>query len=134
MSALAQVLVARGDRVTGSDRALDHGEPSETLEPLAAGGVELVAQDGAVVTAETSCVVMSTAIEADNPDLLAAEQHGVPLRHRSDVLAENLAGKQVVAISGTSGKSTVTAMVGWVMQELGLDPTVVNGAIVPVWR
>jgi UDP-N-acetylmuramate--alanine ligase len=134
MSALAQVLVARGDRVTGSDRALDQGEPSETLDPLAAAGVELVAQDGGAVSAQTACVVMSTAIEADNPDLLAAERCGVPVRHRSDVLAECLESKQVIAISGTSGKSTVTAMVGWVMQELGLDPTVVNGAIVPVWR
>ncbi|MBL7077993.1 MAG: UDP-N-acetylmuramate--alanine ligase, partial [Kiritimatiellae bacterium] len=134
MSALAQVLVARGGRVTGSDRALDRGEPSETLEQLAAAGVELVPQDGTAVTSDTACVVMSTAIEADNPDLLAAEQYGVPVRHRSDVLAECLEGKQVVAITGTSGKSTVTAMVGWVLQELGLDPTVVNGAIVPVWR
>jgi UDP-N-acetylmuramate--alanine ligase len=134
MSALAQVLVARGDRVTGSDRALDHGEPSETLDQLAAAGVKLVPQDGAAVTPDTACVVMSTAIEADNPDLLAAQRHGVPVRHRSDVLAECLAGKQVIAVTGTSGKSTVTAMVGWVLQELGQDPTVVNGAIVPVWR
>jgi UDP-N-acetylmuramate--alanine ligase len=134
MSALAQVLLARGDRVTGSDRALDHSEPSETLDQLAAAGVELVPQDGAAVTPDTGCVVMSTAIEADNPDLMAAERCIVPVRHRSDVLAECLAGKQVIAITGTSGKSTVTAMVGWVMQELGLDPTVVNGAIVPAWR
>jgi len=134
MSALAQVLVARGDRVTGSDRALSTEEPSETLDPLAAAGVELVPQDGAAVTAETACVVRSTAIESDNPDLLAAERHGVPVRHRSDVLAECLEGKQVIAVSGTSGKSTVTAMIGWVLQELGEDPMVVNGAIVPVWR
>jgi UDP-N-acetylmuramate--alanine ligase len=134
MSALAQVLLARGDRVTGSDRARDSDEPSETLGPLAAAGVELVPQDGSAVTAETACVAMSTAIEVDNPDLQAAEQYGAPVRHRSDVLAECLVGRQVIAISGTSGKSTVTAMAGWVLQELGLDPTVVNGAIVPVWR
>ncbi len=134
MSALAQVLVARGCSVTGSDRSLDCDERSEVFGPLAASGVELVPQDGGAVSPDTACVVMSTAIEADNPDLLAAQRHGVRVRHRSDVLAECLAGKQVVAITGTSGKSTVTAMVGWVAQELGLDPTVVNGAIVPVWR
>jgi UDP-N-acetylmuramate-alanine ligase len=134
MSALAQVLVARGDRVTGSDRALDTGEPSETLDQLAAAGVELVPQDGRAVTAETACVVQSTAIEADNPDVVAAARCGVPVRHRSDILAECLRGKQVIAVTGTSGKSTVTAMIGWVLEELGEDPTVVNGAIVPVWR
>jgi UDP-N-acetylmuramate--alanine ligase len=134
MSGLAQVLLARGERVTGSDRARDHGEPSETLDRLAAAGVELVSQDGSAVRPETACVVRSTAIEADNPDLTAAQRLGVPVRHRSDILAECLDAKQVVAVSGTSGKSTVTAMIGWILQELGLDPTVVNGAIVPAWR
>ncbi|MBT3293898.1 MAG: UDP-N-acetylmuramate--alanine ligase [Verrucomicrobia bacterium] len=134
MSALAQVLLARGERVTGSDRSIDAGQTSGILNVLAAAGVELTPQDGSAITPATACVVRSTAIEPDNPDLLAAAAHGVPVRHRSDVLAACLAGKQVVAVTGTSGKSTVTAMIGWVMQALGLDPTVVNGAILPVWR
>lgn len=134
MSALAQVLAARGYRVTGSDRAFDRGAPSATLDRLAAGRVELAPQDGAAVTPGTRGVVISSAIEPDNPDLLAAARHRVAVRHRSDVLAECLAGQHVVAVTGTSGKSTVTAMAGWVLQELGQDPTVINGAIVPVWR
>lgn len=134
MSALAQVLLRRGDRVTGSDRCIDSGCSSEICECLAAAGVEMVSQDGTAVTGDTACVVNSTAIEPDNPDLLAAQHHGVPIRHRSEVLAEALLGKRVVAITGTSGKSTVTGMIGWVMQERGLDPTVVNGAILPAWR
>ncbi|NQU39935.1 MAG: UDP-N-acetylmuramate--alanine ligase [Lentisphaerae bacterium] len=134
MSALAQLLLARGDRVTGSDRCRDDGDSSEICSALAAAGVELVPQDGAAITPATARVIHSTAIEADNPALLAAQRHGVAVQHRSDVLAACLEGKHVVAITGTSGKSTVTGMIGWVFQELGLDPTVVNGAIVPAWR
>ncbi len=74
MSAVAQALVDQGCRVTGSDRYLDSGDRLPVLNQLEAAGVQLVPQDGSGVGDETGAVVISTAIEPGNPDLLAAEQ------------------------------------------------------------
>jgi UDP-N-acetylmuramate--alanine ligase len=134
MSAVAQVLAARGLRVTGSDRFHDRGRQADVVRCLRAAGIELVPQDGSGVCASTREVVVSTAIEPDNPDLAAARRLGVPVRHRSAVLAAMTAGRPCVAVGGTSGKSTVTGMIGWMLECLGRDPAVVNGAPVLNWR
>jgi UDP-N-acetylmuramate--alanine ligase len=133
MSALAQVLLAEGFKVSGSDRDNDKGKDLAVLGKLGAAGIRLVPQDGTGVVVGTSGVVVSTAIEADNPDVLAAQRLNVPLIHRAEMLASLLKGKECVAITGTSGKSTVTGMVGWILDRLGADPVVVNGAIVLNW-
>jgi UDP-N-acetylmuramate--alanine ligase len=135
MSALAQALINAGHSVTGSDRFLDQGrENLEVLETLRCVGVRLFAQDGSGITAQTTAVVVSTAIEADNPDLAAAKKFGVPVRHRAELLAELVAGKQLLAIAGTAGKTTTTALVGHLLVELGADPSVVNGGVVLGWQ
>lgn len=133
MSALAQAIRWAGYRVTGSDRYGDEGRDLKVLTDLAAAGIEIVPQDGSGVRRDTRGVVVSTAIESGNPDLSAAAQHGVRVLHRSEMLAELLVGKRCVAVTGTSGKTTVTGMVGWILQQLGLDPTVVNGGTVLNW-
>jgi UDP-N-acetylmuramate--alanine ligase len=79
-------------------------------------------------------VVISTAIESDNADVAAAIRLNVPLIHRAEMLATLVAGRRCVAVTGTSGKSTVTGMIGWVLEQLGADPSVVNGAAVLDWR
>ena len=133
MNPLAQALRGLGAEVTGSDRYLDQGQDLAILKKLERCGVRLVPQDGSGVTRDTAAVVVSTAIESDNPDIAAAGRLGVPVRHRSEMLAELSRGRETVAITGTSGKTTVTGMVGWILEQAGLDPTVVNGGVLVNW-
>ncbi|MCK5850668.1 MAG: hypothetical protein KAH23_07100 [Kiritimatiellae bacterium] len=133
MSALAQALLGDGRSVSGSDRYCDDGAKSAITTKLALAGVVLLPQDGSGVSDCTTAVVVSTAIEGDNPDIIAAEKLGVPVVHRSQALADLTAGKRTVAVTGTSGKSTVTGMIGWILSELDADPTVVNGAPIINW-
>ncbi len=133
MSALAQALRWTHGRVTGSDRYFDQGMDLPVFGALRAAGVEIVKQDGAAVEARTEAVVYSTAIEEGNPDFLAARRAGVPLRHRAEMLAGLAKGRRVLAVAGTAGKTTTTGMLGWTLEQLGADPTVVNGGALVDW-
>lgn len=134
MSALAQILLAEGCTVSGSDRDYDFGKDMEIIRKLRGVGVQFVPQDGSGITEKTRGVMISTAIENDNLDILAANRLNVPVIHRAEMLADLVADKRCVAVTGTSGKSTVTGMIGWVLEQLGTDPVVVNGGIVLNWR
>ncbi len=129
MSALATVLVKQGDVVTGSDRTL--GTPNiRFLESL---GVKVFPDDGSGIDAGTDEVIVSTAIEETNMGLVKARALSIPVTHRAKALARALAGHKLVAVVGTCGKSTVTAMLGHVLAECGFDPLCVNGANVVGW-
>jgi len=130
MSALATALVRMGDEVTGADRTL--GTPN--IRFLEALGVVVFPDDGSGVDAETDEVIVSTAIEESNSGLQKARELGIPVTHRAKALARTLAGYKLVAVVGTCGKSTVTAMLGHVLAACGLDPMCVNGANVPGWE
>ncbi len=130
MSALAQTLVCAGRAVSGSDRTL--GTPA--LRRLEAQGVRVFPDDGSGVTAETARVIVSTAIEETNPGLRRARELGIPVVHRAAALAEALSGRRLVAVCGTCGKSSVTAMLGHVLTCCGFDPAVVDGAAVVGWN
>lgn len=134
MSALAQALLDAGVVVSGSDRLLDSGDATDTLQRLRGQGVALYPQDGSGVVAGLAGVMVSTAIEADNADLRQAQALGISVIHRANALAQLVAGRRLIAITGTCGKSTVTAMVGWMLAECGLDPLVINGAAVVGWE
>ena len=130
MSALATALIKLGDEVTGADRTL--GTPNiKFLESL---GVKVYPDDGGGVDAATDEVIVSTAIEETNAGLRKAKELGIPVTHRAKALARTLGGYKLVAVVGTCGKSTVTAMLGHVLAECGLDPMCVNGANVPGWE
>lgn len=133
MSALAQVLLARGFSVTGSDRYHDSGQELTVLNKLRRAGVSLVSQDGAGVKPETAGVVVSTAIEPENPDVQAAGRQGIPIIHRAEMLSRLAHSFTTIAVTGTAGKTTVTGMLGWVLEQAGLDPMVVNGGSVLNW-
>ncbi len=133
MNPLAQALLAQGCRVSGSDRYLDKGENLEVLQKLAKAGIRLVPQDGSGIKPGLEAVVVSTAIEKDNPDLAAAARLGIPVIHRSEMLAELAHGHRLVAITGTCGKTTVTGMTGWILEQAGADPTVINGGVLLNW-
>lgn len=133
MSALAQAFLDKGWRVSGSDRLLGQGEETSVLAALRRQGVRLFPQDGAGVTKGLDVVVYSTAIESDNPDLVAARACGVEVLHRSEVLAALARGHELIAVTGTCGKSSVTALLGHLLVACGRDPFVVNGAEVVGW-
>ena len=133
MSAIAQALVSRGCRVTGSDRYVDSGRALPVIGKLKAAGIEVVPQDGRAIGRQTAAVVVSSAIENDNCDVMAASQLGVCSMHRSNALAMLVGESPCIAVAGTSGKSTVTGMIGWILEQLGFDPTVVNGAPLVSW-
>ena len=129
MNPLARLMRARGHRVQGSDRAIDRGAVPETEAVLRGDGVGLVPHDGSAITPEVDRFVYSTAVEAETPEVAAARALGIPMLARPALLAEVVdAGRPGVAISGTCGKSTVTGMVGWLVEQGGVPATVVGGA------
>jgi UDP-N-acetylmuramate--alanine ligase len=134
MNAIAQLLAADGCRVTGSDRFLDQGTHLPLFEALEARGVTLVPQDGAVLTADTAALVISTAVEADNPERLRARELGIPERHRAEMLADFAHRGPQIAIAGTSGKTTCTGWLGVVLESGGLNPNVINGGGILNWK
>lgn len=134
MNAIAQLLVADGKRVTGSDRFLDQGVELPVFGMLRKLGVELVPQDGAVLDSQTKGLVLSTAVEADNPERLAAKEKSVPEKHRAEVLAEFTRKGSLAAIAGTSGKTSCAGWLGWTLAACGLDPNVVNGGGILGWK
>ena len=135
MSALAQAFLDAGFFVTGADRSLGDGSGtrSPVLLALERQGVRLFPDDGSGVSGATTRVVISTAVEETNPGLRRARELGVPVTHRAAALAEILTPKKLVAVAGTCGKSTVTAILGHVLAECGFDPVVVNGAQIVGW-
>ena len=118
MSALAQALLDQGEKVSGSDRLLDAGDETGVLTCLAAQGVRLCRQDGTGITPQTERLVISSAIESDNPEVLRAQALGIPVVHRAAELARLTEGRRLIAVTGTSGKSTVTAM-GSLLEGVG---------------
>ena len=129
MLPLACIVRARGGDVAGSDRALDAGRLGAKFEFLKAQGIALHPQDGSGL-APGMTLVTSAAVEATIPDVARAKELGLPHLTRPQLLAEllNEAGTSV-AVGGTSGKSTVTGMIGWILHHTGRKPTVMNGAV-----
>ncbi len=134
MSALAQAYIDLGWSVSGSDRAMGAAAPRPgSLAALAAQNVALAPDDGSLVTADLDQMVVSTAIEDSNPDLRRAKELGIPVVHRAKALSAILAPRKLLAVAGTCGKSTVTAILGHLLSECGFDPVVVNGAPIVGW-
>jgi UDP-N-acetylmuramate--alanine ligase len=129
MAPLALIVKAGGARVEGSDRARDQGRSPEKFAALERAGIVLHPQDGSGVVRASQVVVTSAAVEATIPDVEAARRVGARLRLRADLLAERFNAAPVsVGVAGTSGKSTTTAMLAWILSRAGRDPTVMNGA------
>ncbi len=130
MMPLAMILAGRGARVAGSDRSLDSGRLPAKFDDLAARGIALHPQDGSGIVSGDQIVVASAAVEATVPDMIAAEAVGAQRMTRAELLASLFnASASRIGVAGTSGKSTVTGMIGWILHTLGHDPTVMNGAV-----
>ncbi len=130
MLPLAMIVREKGAKVAGSDRALDQGRLTAKFEWLKEKGVGLFAQDGSGLTSGEQILIASAAIEDTVPDVARANGLGCARMTRAELLAEQFnASPRTIAIGGTSGKSTVTGMIGWILTEAGLDPTIMNGAV-----
>lgn len=129
MLPLAAILRARGAKVSGSDRSLDAGRTAPKFDYLRSMGIELFAQDGSGL-AEGMTLVASAAIEDTVPDMVRATELGLDRVTRPELLSQQLnAAAKSIAIGGTSGKSTVTGMVAWMLVATGREPTVMNGGV-----
>ncbi len=122
MSGIALVLKNLGFEVSGSDL-----HESDNTRKLTEAGVKVAIGHRPENLADAEVVVFSTAVSADNPELTAAQERGVPIIRRAEMLAELMRMKFAVAISGSHGKTTVTSMTGHLLERAGLDPTVVVG-------
>jgi UDP-N-acetylmuramate--alanine ligase len=126
MSGLALVCARLGATVTGSDRA-----DSSYMERLRAAGLEPVVGHDAANLPEGAEVVVSTAIGEDNPELALSRERGTEPIHRGQLLAELCAEKRLIAIAGTHGKTTTTAMTAWALRAIGAGPAFFVGGEVP---
>jgi len=128
MSAIAQYLQWSSVTITGSDRLSNNENTQRVQDTLESIGCRIFAQDGSGITQTTGAVVVSTAIEDSNPDIAMAHELNLPVFHRSDVLAACVNTKKTIAVAGTSGKSTVTALLFHLLSECGKNPSVITGA------
>jgi UDP-N-acetylmuramate--alanine ligase len=129
MLPLAAIVRATGARVTGSDRAHDAGRLAAKFDDQKSHGIRLFAQDGSGL-AEGATLVTSAAVEPTIPDVVRANELGLAHVTRPELLAQLLnAARTSVAVGGTSGKSTVTGMIGWMLHAMHRQPTVMNGAV-----
>ncbi|MEP3226646.1 MAG: Mur ligase family protein [Parasphingorhabdus sp.] len=130
MLPLAMIVRENGAQVSGSDRALDQGRLAAKFEWLQAKGIGLFPQDGSGLHSADQILIASAAIEDTVPDVAQANSLGCSRMTRAELLAEQFnATARSIAIGGTSGKSTVTGMIGWILTEAGSDPTIMNGAV-----
>lgn len=128
MSAIAQYLKGIGKNVSGSDRFFIEGEYNETKEKLEAEGIKCFIQNGEGITEYTDLIVVSTAVEDTVAEVQKAKQLNIPIIKRSELLALISDSKKTIAVGGTSGKSTTSAMLFDILGYAGLQPSIISGA------
>lgn len=128
MSALAELVLRAGGRVSGCDRAL--GESVATLRAL---GVELQPGHDPAHVADAAAVVLTSAVPLDHPELVAARARGIPVLKRAQALGAIVNHGTVVAVAGTHGKTTTSTMVSAVLERAGFDPTAIIGGRIAEW-
>src|SRR6476659_2056016 len=129
MLPLASIVRASGARVAGSDRSLDAGRTPQKFDYLRSLGIQLFPQDGSGLQTGMT-LVTSAAVEPTVPDVVRAKELGLAHLTRPEFLARLLnSAQRSVAVGGTSGKSTVTGMIGWILHACHRQPTVMNGAV-----
>ena len=130
MLPLALILRGHGAEIAGSDRSRDQGRSAEKFAWLEAQGIRLFPQDGSGIVSARQTLVASAAVENTVPEVVRASELGCARMTRAELLATLFnASACGIAVGGTSGKSTVTGMLGWIMAQVGRDPTIMNGAV-----
>jgi UDP-N-acetylmuramate--alanine ligase len=124
LSAIAKILLEEGYRVSGSDLQL-----SPLTANLEALGASIYKGHAAGNVGPADLVIMSSAIRPDNPEVVAARQRGVPVIKRDQMLGRMMEGRYGIAVAGTHGKTTTTAMIAWLLTRAGMDPTFIVGGV-----
>jgi UDP-N-acetylmuramate--alanine ligase len=124
LSAIARVLHGWGYAVSGSDR-----ESTALTQALVSEGITVYAGHRAEQVVAADLVVVSSAVPADNPEVREANRRRLRVIKRDELLGELTAGKTTIAVAGTHGKTTTSAMIAWILVEAGLDPTFVVGGV-----
>lgn len=129
MLPLALIVKGQGHQIGGSDRSFDQGRTPEKFEWIKSQAISIFPQDGSGLTPDYDALVVSSAIEDTIPEVRKAKELGIPILKRAEMLA-GLFDKadRRIAVGGTSGKSTTTGMLAWILSEAGKNPTVMNGA------
>jgi UDP-N-acetylmuramate--alanine ligase len=125
MSGIAEILLSLNHQISGSDLS-----ENANVKRLRAKGIAISIGHAADHLGQADVVVVSSAVRADNPEVVAARQRRIPVVTRADMLAELMRFASGIAIGGTHGKTTTTSLVGQLLEVGGLDPTVINGGIV----
>lgn len=124
LSAIARVLLERGERVSGSDR-----QQSAATQALQHAGATIYIGHRAENVTGADIIVRSSAVTEENVEVQAAHQAGIPVLKRSEFMPGFLDGYRLIAVAGTHGKTTTTAMIAWLMIRLGLDPSYIIGGV-----
>uniref|UniRef100_UPI00403ABC7B UDP-N-acetylmuramate--L-alanine ligase n=1 Tax=Candidatus Loosdrechtia sp. TaxID=3101272 RepID=UPI00403ABC7B len=130
MSAIAQVLKEQGHTVSGSDRNYDNQITPQVFSRLISQGIPLYKQDGSHIHENTDFVVVSSAIEEDNPEIKKARIFHTTIIKRADLLSKMFNHKYGIAVGGTNGKTTVSCMISFILDYAGLSPTFLVGGCI----
>ncbi|MBR2922807.1 MAG: hypothetical protein IKC10_05765 [Alphaproteobacteria bacterium] len=128
ISPLEQIMVLKGYSVYGTDYSFDIGKDAKRKQALADAGIKIVPQDGSAITDDVEFLCVSAAIKDSNPDVKKAKEKNIPIKFRSDLLKDIFSQYPYgIAVGGTAGKTTTTAMMGYVLQTLNRKPCMING-------
>jgi UDP-N-acetylmuramate--alanine ligase len=134
VSAIAGFVAEKGHIIAGSDRLFDKNPDNPLKKVLQSKGIHIVPQDGSGIDRTINLAVFSTAVEHDQPEFIKASSLGIPIKTRPEFLSELSASFKTIAVSGTSGKSTVSGLLAFLMRELGLNPNFIGGGRVKQFR
>lgn len=130
ISPLEQIMVLKGYTVYGTDYSFDIGKDETRKKALIEAGINIVPQDGSAVTDDTEFLCVSAAIKDSNPDVKKAKEKNIPIKFRSDLLRDIFSQYPYgIAVGGTAGKTTTTAMIGYVLEILNKKPCMINGGV-----
>lgn len=127
MSAIACFMADKGHMVVGSDRAFDQNPGHPVYRLLRSKGITIVPQDGSGIDSSFDLAVFSTAVEPDQPEVIKAKSLGIPMKTRPEYLADIAKTFKTIAVAGTSGKSTTSGILAFLMERLGLKPNFIGG-------
>ncbi|MBF0329796.1 MAG: hypothetical protein HQL10_11610 [Nitrospirae bacterium] len=134
VSAIAGFMAGSGINISGSDRSFDLNPSNYLYKTLTKSGITIVPQDGKGIDSSFDIAVFSTAVEEGNPEMLCAKSTGIKLKTRPEFLSEIVSEFKTIAVAGTSGKSTTSGMLAFVLQYLGLSPNFIGGGRVKQFK
>ncbi len=134
VSAIAGFMADKGHIIFGSDRAFDRDPGHQLKKIFQSAGVTILPQDGNSLDASFDLAIFSTAVESDNPEAIKVKSLGIPVKTRPEYLAEITVSFNTTAVAGTSGKSTTSGLLAFLMKRLGLEPNFLGGGRVKQFR